>query len=74
MRGKRIFERFGFNVNKLEVTSYNEPKAIKDFEEWEFNPHKSDWENVENEYVLCNYKPTSELKSMLSDSINLTLF
>jgi plasmid rolling circle replication initiator protein Rep len=70
MKGKRIFERFGFNVEKQETISTNEPKVITDFEEWEFNPKVSDWENVETEKRLSGYIPNSQLTSILNSCIN----
>lgn len=70
MKGKRIFERFGFNTGKAETTSTSEPQLITDFEEWEFNPKVADWENVNNDNKLTGYAPQSQLLSILENSIN----
>lgn len=72
MKGKRIFERFGFNAKKQE-TSTNEPKVITDFEEWEFNPQICDWENIETEKRLSGYVPNSQLTSILETCINISI-
>lgn len=72
MKGKRIFERFGFNAERTEPTVIIEPKLITNFEEWEFNPKVCDWENVDNEKKLSGYKPNTQLTSILENSINTT--
>jgi hypothetical protein len=71
MKGKRIFERFGFNAEKTSSIITQEPRVITNFEEWEFKPKKSDWENTENEKPLSGYKINSQLASILENSIDL---
>lgn len=73
MKGKRIFERFGFNAEKTESFSTNEPRVITNFEEWEFNPKMADWENVNNEDLLSGYKLNTQLASILESCINTSL-
>jgi len=73
MKGKRIFERFGFNAEKVKTTVINEPKLITNFEEWEFNPKVCDWEHVDNEKRLSGYEPNTQLTSILENSINTTI-
>ena len=72
MKGKRIFERFGFNGEKTSSTPIQEPRVITNFEEWQFNPKKCDWENVENEKPLTRYKIDSELSAILENAVDLT--
>jgi hypothetical protein len=73
MKGKRIFERFGFNGEKtLSTPIQQEPRVVTNYEEWEFNPKKSDWENVENEKPLTGYKINSQLSAILENAIDLT--
>ncbi|WP_281634603.1 protein rep [Flavobacterium luteolum] len=71
MKGKRIFERFGFNADKEAVPAHQEPKILTHFEEWEFNPKKSDWENVVTTEALANYEPKSQLIAILNSCIDL---
>lgn len=71
-KGKRIFERFGFNAEKTVVAPIQEPRIITNFEEWEFNPKKCDWENVANEKPLTGYKINSKLSAILESAIDLT--
>ncbi len=72
LKGKRIFERFGFNAEKVKSTFLIEPKLITNFEEWEFNPKVCDWENVDSEKKLSGYKPSTQLTSILESNINTT--
>lgn len=72
MKGKRIFERFGFNGEKTASTPIQKPRIITNFEEWEFNPKKCDWESVENEKPLTGYKINSQLSAILENAIDLT--
>ena len=73
MKGKRIFERFGFNVIKLEAKVITEPKIVTNFEELQFNPSVCDWQNVNTEEFLSGYKPNSQLISILQECVNVTL-
>ena len=44
MKGKRIFERFGFNLPKQQQKAKN-TKVVVDFENWKFLKDSSDWVN-----------------------------
>lgn len=50
LKGKRIFERFGFNTSKIE-----KPKCkaiiLNDAKRWEYNSKISDWENEDGELL-----------------------
>lgn len=72
MKGKRIFERFGFNAEKTLPLPRQEARIISNFEEWEFNPKKCDWQNIENEEPLTGYKINSQLSAILENSLDLT--
>jgi hypothetical protein len=72
MKGKRIFERFGFNAEKTLPLQRQESRIITNFEEWEFNPKKCDWQNIENEESLTGYKMNSQLLAILENAIDLT--
>lgn len=73
MKGKRIFERFGFNLPQSIEPSKPSQTELKDFDEWEYVTSKSDWENKRSEEVLTGYQPTPELSVLLSDNINMAL-
>lgn len=73
MKGKRIFERFGFNIEKQTKNSTGDLKVLTDYEEWDFNPSKANWENVMNEKPLTNYKLPSKLSAILENSFNITM-
>lgn len=72
MKGRRIFDRFGFNLPKQEKPT---PKItmLKQYEELEFNPKIADWQNVYSGEVLSGYTPPSQLTAMLEHSVNTTL-
>jgi Replication protein len=70
MKGKRIFERFGFNGEKKEVFERIEPQPVSDYIEWNFNPAISDWQNVNSNEVLTGFKPRPQLTAILTNCIN----
>lgn len=70
MKGKRIFDRFGFN---LPLNSKKAPKGarlVKDFGEWIYSPENHDWLNSENELILSGFSPNTELINLLSSAID----
>lgn len=71
MKGKRIFDRFGFNIEKKTVIEINEPQPVTDYKQWEFNPKLSDWQNVATDEVLTGYKPDHHLTAILTNCIDL---
>ena len=72
MKGKRIFERFGFNAEKKEKVTPIAPQPVTDYKQWEFNGKLSDWQNVDTDEVLTGYKPKHQLTAILSDCIDTT--
>lgn len=72
MKGKRIFERFGFNGEKKEVFETAEPRPVTIYNEWEFNPALSDWQDVNSAEVLTGFKPKSQLSAILANCIDST--
>lgn len=65
MKGRRIFERFGFNAKKEETPMMTSSKLITTFKEWEFNPKIADWKNIVTDETLTNYKPKPQLITIL---------
>ena len=72
MKGKRIFERFGFNAEKKEATMNIGVQSLINYEEWEFNPKISDWQNVITDEPLTGFKPNPQLTGILSQCIDIT--
>jgi len=73
MKGKRIFERFGFNLPQ-QPTKNCTSKLIKDFETWIFPNDVNDWINPETGEALTGYLQPSELSHLLNECINIDLF
>lgn len=72
MKGKRIFERFGFNAEKKEQFATKEPQQLTKYEEWEYNPQIYDWQNTFNAEVLTGYKPKPQLTAILTNCIDIS--
>ncbi len=73
MKGKRIFDRFGFNCHKSPVKKRQDAKLLRNFKEWEYSPERADWINRSTHEVLSNFKPSSRLMAMLDNNINTEL-
>ena len=43
MKDNRIFDRFGFNLPKIDKIQNSEAKLLSDFEEWQYNSATADW-------------------------------
>ena len=69
MKGKRIFERFGFNLPKQQKRT-NSTKLITDFETWTFPKDSSDWVNKETGEALTGFVPPLGLTYLLNECIN----
>lgn len=71
-QGKRIFDRFGFNLPPLAKKQVSQ-KLISDFEDWYFSRKNTDWINIETGECLTGYKKTPELNYLLNDCIDKKL-
>ena len=69
MKGKRIFERFGFNLPKQE-TKKRTTKWVENYETWTFPKDSSDWVNDETGEALTGFLPPSGLSYLLNQCIN----
>ncbi|TWP31564.1 hypothetical protein ETU08_00770 [Apibacter muscae] len=69
MKGKRIFERFGFNLPKQERPQ-PDSKLVFEFESWNFNLKVNDWVNPETGECLTGYKSPAELAYLLEEGMN----
>ncbi|WP_421811065.1 protein rep [Flagellimonas sp.] len=72
-KGKRIFDRFGFNAPKQQKVKKASVKLLCNFKEWEYDPEKADWVNTSNDEVLSHFKLPSHLQGMLINNLNDTL-
>ncbi|MBU2904692.1 protein rep [Arenibacter algicola] len=73
MKGKRIFDRFGFNLPKSIAKHRPQAKLLSNFKEWEYNPKIGDWESTSTAEVLTGYKAPSHLQAILDNNINANL-
>ncbi|MEQ3664745.1 protein rep [Olleya sp.] len=73
MKGKRIFDRFGFNAPKETVYKNTSAKLLSSYNEWQFNAKSNDWENTATGELLSGYKLPSNLQALLENNINLDL-
>lgn len=70
MRGKRIFDRFGFEGEKQEVNQTSNTQIVNKFEEWKFDLSKTDWINTTTGEGLSNYNLNPFLQAVLQNGIN----
>lgn len=54
MKGKRVFERFGFNLCKTHAKQNKTIQFLNNFEKWEYNSSMVDWQNERGE-LLSEY-------------------
>ena len=71
MSGKRIFDRFGFNLPKRDAAS--KAKLLTEYDRWTFQPGCADWVNAETGEMLISYQITNELKEILAHRIDTIL-
>lgn len=70
MKGRRIFDRFGFDLPPKTEIEKVEPQILSEFEKWDYNPALSDWESLTTNVKLSGYKLPSNLQAMLQNNIN----
>jgi hypothetical protein len=73
MKGKHIFDRFGFNLPK-QPHHAKSTKVVVDFENWTFPKDSSDWVNDETGEALTGFLPPIGLSYLLDDCINKELY
>lgn len=71
MKGKRIFDRFGFNAPQSTKERHIPAKLLSQYKEWEFNLSTGDWINVMTDEKLSNFEIPSHLQAILSENINV---
>lgn len=71
MKGKRIFERFGFNGEKKETFAISEPQQVTDYNEYEYHPAILDSQNVSTAEVFSGFKPKPQLSGILANCVDI---
>jgi hypothetical protein len=70
MKGKRIFERFGFNLPQQQPQQQT-TKLVENFEMWTFPNDATDWINPDTGETLSGYMQPIELSYLLNSCINI---
>jgi plasmid rolling circle replication initiator protein Rep len=70
MKGKRIFDRFGFNAPTNTAAVRFPAKLLTDYKEWEYCNESFDWVNTATGEVLTDYKVPSHLQAILTHNLN----
>jgi hypothetical protein len=73
MEPYRIFERFGFNLPKVEKERTFKVVPEGQSKEWVFNLPDHDWKNPKTEERLTGYTPTARLLWLLEDNMDTDL-
>ena len=73
MQGKRIFDRFGFNLPQ-QPTPESTVKWVNNYEKFVFLPNSSDWVNQSTGECLTGYVVNAELNHLLTNCINKTKY
>ncbi len=73
MKGKRIFERFGFNLPQAERPQ-PQSRMVFEFENWLYDLKTNDWVNPETGECLTGYLAPVELFYLLEESVNKELY
>ena len=69
MKGKIIFDRFGFNLPP-QSTSKNKTKLVNNYDTWLFPNDATDWINPQTGETLTGYLQPVELSYLLNECIN----
>lgn len=70
MKGKRIFDRFGFNAPKKTCIKFIPAKLLSNYREWDYDQESCDWVDTITGEVLTDYKIPSHLQAILQNNIN----
>ncbi len=73
MKGRRIFDRFGFNLPPKEIPKGGTITKLKQYDEWEFNATYTDWVSVYSGELLTNYKIPFALDQLLHNRVDVKL-
>ncbi len=68
MKGIRIFERFEFDVPKM--NREGKSTLFSEYDEWTFDPTAFDWINDNTHAALSGYIPPANLINVLGNKVN----
>ncbi len=72
MQGKRLFDRFGFNLphrtNKSTLSHW-----VNNYEKWQYSAQECDWVNEATDQTLTGYALPMQLRHLLQECINTEL-
>jgi hypothetical protein len=72
MAGRRIFDRFGFNLpNSGQSRNTKIGKVLLDYAVWTFKPPDADWTNAETGEALTGFRISQDLRNILAFGLNL---
>jgi plasmid rolling circle replication initiator protein Rep len=70
MKGRRIFERFGFNLKDMDTATHKKSTQLSEYLEWEFDLKQADWINYDTGQLLSGFIPKPELLNILENGID----
>jgi len=70
MKGHRLFDRFGFNLDKA-VRKKGKQQVVVDYEEISYDRCASDWVNYDTGEVLVGFVPSGQLGWLLKNNIDM---
>ncbi len=73
LKGRRIFDRFGFDLPKETYSKEGRSMLINEYQEWTFDLKQADWINTSSECALSDFQPITELLNLLQYHINTDL-
>ena len=73
MKGKHIFDRFGFNLPQQINVERTPAKLLGDYQDWEYDIKVNNWINTVTGEILSDYKIPSHLQAILENNINTIL-
>jgi hypothetical protein len=73
MQGKRLFDRFGFNLSN-QANKSTQSNWVNNYEKWQYSTELSDWINESTDEPLTGYTIPIQLRHLLSECINTELY
>lgn len=71
MKGKRIFDRFGFNLPEISNFERIPAKLLAKYDTWEYSIEASNWVNTATNETLSDYKLPTHLQAILTQNIDV---
>lgn len=74
MKGRRLFDRFGFNLPKNNQARPTKKQKLSNYETVVYDNMVSDWVGLETDQVLVDYKLPPQLRYLMEKNIDTDLF